>query len=146
MSCTCCRVRLLTGLPDWVTMTRASQATGVKVRFWSSGLALPARALPPRSAAPLATASMPDAVLNGCSSILPCPARSQARASLSKTLVAVATSPRQTSLVLAGEAVWDLECVELPAARLGAPRQSPMRAVEIKLAERKDMVDTNLRS
>src|SRR5574337_2161525 len=130
MSCTCFRLRLRTGLDDWATITSASQATGVKVRFAFCALLSLARALPARSAVPLATASMPEAVLNGCSSIRPWPLLVQACATSLITALAVASSQRQTRLPPAG---WEL-------AGAAVEKQAPIRATESKRARRTDMM------
>src|SRR5580698_5459186 len=111
MSCTCCSVRLLTGLDGLVISTRPSHATGVKVRPLSTELPELPRAVPAISAAPLATASKPDAVLNCWISMLPWPADCQAFAIPLTTPLAVTASPRQVSDCVAAASTT----VEIPA-------------------------------
>src|SRR5574337_406066 len=130
MSCTCLSVRLLIGLDAWVMITRPFQATGVKVSRAFCGLPSEGRALPARSAVPLLTASMPEAVLNGCSSIRPWPVLVQACATSLITALAVASSPRQTRMPTAG---WEL-------AGAAVEKQAPIRATESKRARRTDLM------
>ena len=103
-------MRLRTGLAGLVIIARPSQATGVKVRWLSWALPSPGRALPAMSAEPLATASMPEAVLNGCISMRPWPSFSHSLAISVTTPWAVVTSPRQISagdlLLLLLVALW----------------------------------------
>src|SRR6187402_2224167 len=85
-------------------MTRASHATGVKVSDCSAA-PTPGRAEPAISAVPLTTASIPEAVLKGCSSNLPLPDFSQALATSMTTPRAVVMSPRQMRGVSAAKRV-----------------------------------------
>src|SRR6185312_832440 len=138
MSCTCFRLRLLTGLEAWVITTSPSHATGVNTRLVFCVLPSLPRALPARSAPPLATASMPEAVLNGCSSILPWPAFAQAAATSLTTPCAVATSPRQIRVgpaLLLTAALW----AWLFLAKDGVARLAPSRATDNKQTRRTDM-------
>src|SRR6185312_1324931 len=140
MSCTCFSVRLLIGLDAWVMITRPFQATGVKVSRAFCGLPSEGRALPARSAVPLLTASMPEAVLNGCSSTRPWPALVQAAATSLITALAVASSPRQIRLLVL--------CAGLLAARwvlasATVERQAPNRATDSRRTRRTDMIVGN---
>ncbi len=144
MSCTCFSVRLLTGLADWVISTSASHATGVKVSpaFWLLP-SLP-RALPAMSAAPVLTASMPEAVLNGCISMCPLPAFSQATAASVTIACSVAMSPRQISAGLVAALAlavlaWDLVGV---LARAGVATKAPSSANDNRQVRRGDMRGT----
>src|SRR6187402_3966859 len=85
-------------------MTRASHATGVKVSDCSAAPTA-GRAEPAMSAVPLTTASIPEAVLKGCSSNLPLPDFSQALATSMTTPRAVVISPRHTRAVSAAKRV-----------------------------------------
>src|SRR6185312_242551 len=140
MSCTCFSVRLLIGLDAWVMITRPFQATGVKVSRAFCGLPSEGRALPARSAVPLLTASMPEAVLNGCSSTRPWPALVQAADTSLITALAVASSPRQIRLPVpcAGllAACWVL-------ANATVERQAPNRATDSRRTRRTDMIVGN---
>src|ERR1700744_4020282 len=132
MSCTCCSVRLLTGLDGLVTSTRPSHATGVKLRPLSTGLPVLPRALPATSAAPLATASRPEAVLNDWISMLPLPDDCQALAMPLTTPLAVTTSPRQVS-----------DCV---AANAAVDSAAPIRAAESRRVMRTGIGKGDLRN
>ena len=112
-----------------MTITSASHATGVKVSDCSAAPML-GRAEPARSAVPLTTASMPEAVLKGWSSILPLPDFSHALATSVTTPRAVVMSPRQTSCD--------------PAARTVAEALRPISVAVNSRARRRDMDGKNL--
>src|SRR5512146_1535908 len=109
MSYSCCSVTLVTGFFGDVISASPSQATGKKVSCFSSGRSgIGGRALPAMSALPSLTASRPETVLNGCSSILPCFVASKSFAICLTNARAVARSPRQMIVGSAGAAALAL--------------------------------------